>query len=200
MKRRIFLAGAAAMAIGTGLSKPSEAIEPSQAVALVQRVTNEILALIAASGSQQSKERTFIAIMDRSANMRQIAGFSLGQFARGMSDAQKARYIPAFKQLIAKIFVNRFNEYQGESIEVTRARDAGRRGVFVEAQARRAGDLPINFGWLVDDRAGRPLITDLTIEGVSMAQSQRSEFTAQIAGLGGNLDAFIRQLEQRVGR
>ncbi len=197
IERRQFLTATTAFFGATALTAlPVQASEDA-AVALVKSVQDQILALIRSPGSAMSKEPQFRRIMDENADMRQIAGFALGRYARGMSDAQKARYIEAFKNFVTHTYVKRFDEYQGEKMDIIRTRDGGRSGYLVDTEVRRGSEPALVVGWLISDRSGRPLVADLVVEGVSMNTSQRSEFTSMIDSMGGDLDRFIADLEAR---
>lgn len=199
MNRRSFMAAAVATSAVLASANVSHAISDADAETLVRSVTDRVIRLITAPTDRTTKEEAFKSLMEESADLRQVAGFAVGRYARSMSPAQKDRYVEAFKSFIARTYVKRFDEYQGETISVLRTRDGGNRGVLVESEIARAGQPPLAVGWLVNDRSGRPLIADLQVEGISMAQSQRSEFTAMIDERSGNIDRFIADLEGRVG-
>lgn len=197
IERRQFLTAATAfLGAATLTAFPAKASEDA-AVALVKSVQDQILALVRSPGSAESKQAQFRQIMDENADMRQIAGFALGRYGRSMSEAQKTRYIEAFKNFVTHTYVKRFDEYQGETMGIVRTRDGGKSGYLVDTEIKRGSEPPLVVGWLISDRSGRPLVADLVVEGVSMNTSQRSEFTSMIDGMGGDLDRFIADLESR---
>lgn len=195
MKRRDFLVlSGASIAVAAGT--PAMALSADQATGLVRQMSDEVLALARAGGSAATMESSFKAMMDRYADMRQIAGISLGRYSRGMSSDQKTRYIAAFKNFIAKTYAGRFSEYSGETIDIGRARP-GNSGFLVNTIVNRGAQPALNVDWLVSDRSGSPKVIDFFIEGVSMALSQRGEFVSMIDGMNGDLDRFISDLESR---
>lgn len=199
INRRAFTLSAVALAATSMTTIAARASTASDAEALVAGVTDRVINLITSPTDRATKEAAFRTLMEETADLRQVAGFAVGRYARNMSPAQRDRYAEAFKNFIARTYVKRFDEYQGETIRVVRTRDGGSRGVLVESLIERPGQQPLAVGWLVSDRSGRPLVADLQVEGVSMAQSQRSEFTAMIDQLGGDIDRFIADLEGRGG-
>ena len=71
--------------------------------------------------------------MQQNLDMRQVAGFALGRYARGANPAQRDRYVAVYSDYVARIYANRFSEYGGETITVTGAQDVGRKGFFVNS-------------------------------------------------------------------
>lgn len=197
MNRRHFLTLTASSVALTGAGAlPAMAAGPDTANALVRQVSDEVLAMARSAGSTASMEAGFRSLMDRYADMRRIAGIALGRYSRSMTDAQKTRYIEAFKNFVAKTYSSRFNEYSGETIDIGRTQQDGQ-NFLVSTQVKRGGQPPLAVDWLISDESGSPRVIDFIIEGLSMALSQRGEFVSMIDANGGNIDTFIANLESR---
>jgi len=196
MKRRSFLALTGAVAVSAMLNAGAAfAASTEEARALVQSVSNQVIALIKAPGAPQSKAPQLRSIMSQSVAMRDVAGFALGRYARGATPDQRNRYVEVYADYVARTYAGKFSEYGGETITVTNAQDVGRKGIFVNSTVNANGQI-INIGWQVrENRSGQLKIIDINVDGLSMAESQRSEFTRMIADMGGNIDAFIDRLQ-----
>ena len=196
MKRRAFLSFAGAAALTVALHAGNAfASSPEAARALVQNVSAQVINLIQQPGSAASKAPQLKAIMQQNLDMRQVAGFALGRYARGANPAQRDRYVAVYSDYVARIYANRFSEYGGETITVTGAQDVGRKGFFVNSTVNFNGQV-VNIGWQVRaNRSGALKIVDISVDGLSMAESQRSEFTRMISELGGDIDAFTTRLQ-----
>ena len=193
MNRRHFLV---ATAVGLCLAGPASAQSEQAAQALVRQVSDEMLTLIRSPADDAAKRQAFVAMMDRYSDMRQIAGFALGRYARTMPETLKPRYIEAFKQFVAATYVPRFAEYSGETIEVGQVRPK-QNGYVVETTINRGAQPPYAVNWQISDRSGQPQVEDFIFEGISMAMSQRGEFASLIDSYGGNLEQFVQYLEAR---
>lgn len=188
----------AALAVVFGLSAPkAQALTESEARTFVERVSTEVINLITAPGSANQKEAAMRAILAENGDMRQIAGFAVGRYGREMSEAQKLRYVDLFERYIARAYTARFGEYAGQRITVGQAVDAGRKGVLVKSTVPYNNNV-LAVDWQIDDRTGSPKISDIQIEGVSLALSQRDEFTAMLDERGGNINAFLDALQSRI--
>ncbi len=196
MKRRAFISLAGATALSVALSSGSAlAASPEAARSLVQNVSNQVINLITQPGAAESKAPQLKVIMQQNIDMRRVAGFALGRFARGTSPAQRDRYVQVYSDYVSRVYANRFSEYGGETITVTNAQDVGRKGIYVNSTVNANGQ-KINIGWQVrENRSGELKIVDINVDGLSMAESQRSEFTRMISDLGGDVDAFIARLQ-----
>lgn len=196
MNRRLFLAMTAASALAAAAPLTvAHAKDAEAARAFVQNVSNDILALIRSPAPQATKRAEFMAAMERYANLRQVAGFALGRYQRTIPDALKPRYIEAFKRFVAATYVDRFGEYAGETITVGGARPTND-GYMVETTVN-SGPQSYTVLWDISDRSGDLRVEDFVMEGISMAQSQRGEFTSLIDSYGGDLERFVQFIESR---
>jgi phospholipid transport system substrate-binding protein len=64
---------------------------------------------------------------------------------------------------------------------------------------RPTSDALLKVDWRVRRRGGNLAIVDVIVQGVSMGQTQRSEFASAIRRDGG-LDGFIAELKKRVDK
>ncbi|MGZ9020574.1 MAG: MlaC/ttg2D family ABC transporter substrate-binding protein, partial [Rhodoplanes sp.] len=104
-----------------------------------------------------------------------------------------------FEKLIVVTYVDRFSRYSGEQLKVTRTvgdKESGDTIVYSEI-SRPAGE-PLHVGWRVRKYGSSFKIVDVSVEGVSMGQTQRSEFSSVIRNNGGSLSALLDEMRRRV--
>ena len=192
MDRRSFLAATVA-ASALGFAAPASASEDA-AAQLVRSVVDQVVGLIQSGAPRGQKVSQLRSIMESNVAMRDVAGFALGRYARGASAQQRDRYVDAYSGYVARTYVDRFSEYGGQQIEIVGVKDFGSKGYYVDSRTTYNGQF-VNIGWQVrQDRSGQLKINDIVVDGLSMLESQRSEFTQMLAGMGGNVDAFIDRL------
>lgn len=194
------LTGALALTVASfgGLApRPALALAEDEARAVVQQAVDEVLALVRESASAADKAVKLQVVMERRAALPQIARFAAGRVWREMSDEQQARFVSAFSSYISRIYARRFQEYSGETVSLSRAVDAGKKGILVQsAVSQPAGGAPIAVDWLVSDRGGQGArIVDIVIEGVSLATTQRDEIGAMFDGSGSDVEKLIEKLK-----
>lgn len=128
-----------------------------------------------------------------------IAQFVLGRFWRTATDAERQEYLELFEGLIVVTYVDRFSRYSGEKLKVTRSTaDAESGDVIVYSEISRPAGQPIEVGWRVRRTGSGFKIVDVYVEGVSMGQTQRSEFSSVIRNNGGTVAALLEEMRRRV--
>jgi phospholipid transport system substrate-binding protein len=70
----------------------------------------------------------------------------------------------------------------------------------VTSQVQRSGGNPIEIDWYVADHGGRPKVTDVVVDGVSMKVTHRNEFASIIQRNGGQPDALLPALRQQLAQ
>ncbi len=70
----------------------------------------------------------------------------------------------------------------------------------VDSQVVRGGSRPFGVEWHLRRNDGEWRVVDLVIEGISVAITQRSEFSSVINGHGGSIEGLLSALRQRTAR
>ena len=141
----------------------------------------------------------FRHLLDNSFDLPEISRFVLGPQARTMSPGGQQEFQRLFREYLVQAYSTRLAPYGGSPFRVTGSRPYGGETV-VSSQVTRSGGNPIQVDWHVIDRGGRPLVTDVVVDGVSMKATQRSEFAAIIQRNGGQPDALVAALRQQVAQ
>jgi phospholipid transport system substrate-binding protein len=177
----------------------SHALSKEAALEHVRMTLEEIAAVVNTPGDTQSKASQLLEIMERRAAMPRIARFAAGIAWREMSDDQQTRFVTAFGKFLSGFLAGRFQEYagagpSGETFELGRVIDAGRKGMLVKTTILRTGEAPVVVEWLVSDRPGRIVIADIVIEGISMLITEREEIGSMLEARGGDIEKLIADL------
>ncbi|MCW8836154.1 MAG: ABC transporter substrate-binding protein [Rhodospirillales bacterium] len=195
---------AVAMAIFLATGSVAVRAESFDATAkrFIEEMAGEAINVITA-GKITEDERTtrFRKLLNENFAIHAIGRFVLGRYWRNASDAEQAEYLKLFEDFIVVTYVNRFAEYTGETLDVIQAvqqGDEGDKDVLVRSEIKRPkGQPPIQVDWRVRSPNGRPLIVDVVVEGVSMSQTQRSEFGSVIKRGGDRISALLDALRQK---
>ena len=188
--RRLVLAGGAAAL----LPLPALALSESGASAYVQGVIDDVLEIINSGQSEAQILRRFKRVFTSYADIDIIARSVLGPPYRGLSNREQRAFSDAFGSYLSNKYGRQFREFQGATITITRARDAGNKGILVSSQVRQQGQSPFALDWQVSDRSGRTKLINLIIEGLSLLTSEREEIRGQLAAHGGDVNALTAYL------
>lgn len=195
MKRRLFFVAVCLCAIGILLpSRPAAAADPA---AVVTSLGNEALKVLGKNVDPNLRVARFRQLFSADFDVPGIARFVLGRYWRVATPAQQQEFLKLFTDYIALAYSNRLAEYSGETLRVTGSRPAPD-GKLVSSEIVRAnGQPPARVEWLLTPQNGAYKISDVIVEGVSMAVTQRSEFASVIQRNGGQVEGLITALRQK---
>ena len=172
----------------------ASALTPGEATSLTSTIVSEVETYVNSSMSDAQKLQAFRATMDRYADTSAIGRYVLGVEWRSATPAQQAAFTAAFREYLANKYGSQFSSYQGGDITIGGATDLGDRGIVVDSTVTRPGNSPLTVQWQFSDRSGRPLLTDIVAEGVSLLTTERAAIANMLDRRGGNLDQLIADL------
>ncbi|MBI3507125.1 MAG: ABC transporter substrate-binding protein [Proteobacteria bacterium] len=199
MIRRIFLAALAAVVCAWA---PSQAAAQANAVPAASAFIDDlarraIQGLTAKDIDNSDRAARFRALFTEMFDVATIGRFALGAPWRTASESDRTEYLKAFEDFIVATYATRFADYGGESIRTTGSRRGDDNEVFVTSEFVRAQGAPIRVAWRLRPNAGSWRIIDVIIEDVSMAITQRDDFSATIQRNGGKISALIDALRAK---
>jgi phospholipid transport system substrate-binding protein len=127
--------------------------------------------------------------------VRSIGRFVLGRYWRKASKDEQKEYLSLFEDLMVVSYVDRFQRYAGEDLNIlkSRAEKGSAATVFTEI-ARPSGAKPVQVLWRVGARGEIIKILDVIVEGASMSQTLRSDFGSIIRQKGGKVSGLLEEL------
>lgn len=132
-------------------------------------------------------------------DLQTIGRFVLGRYWNTATDDQRREYMALFERMVLTTYTSRFNEYEGSTFDVSEARAINERDMVIASVLNRPGAPPLNISWRVRQRSDGFQIVDVSVEGVSMAVTQRNDFASVIQRNGGRFEALLQRLRQMVG-
>jgi phospholipid transport system substrate-binding protein len=187
----IVLAGALAPAIPA-----AAAADPA---AVVSNLGSRALEVLGKNAPQSQRVARFRELLREDFDVPEISRFVLGRYWNVATEEQRAEFVKLFEEYIALAYSTRLAEYTGETFKVTGSRpDAD--GAIVSSQILRpAGAAPVKVDWRLIGRNGAYKISDVSVDGISMAVTQRSEFASVIQHNGGQVQGLITMLREKTG-
>jgi phospholipid transport system substrate-binding protein len=146
------------------------------------------------------QEERFKGIVAKYIAFKSISRWVLGQrHWKRASEEQRMEYMRLYGDLMVATYAHRFQGYSGEELKVTKARVIDANQALVESQISREGaGKPLVINWRVRGAEGKYRIIDIMVEGLSMSQTQRSEFKSFMRSNGGDMDALLANLKERL--
>lgn len=156
-----------------------------------------ISSLVEADLTAAEREKRFRNLFHEYFDVQGIGRWVLGRYWRQATEAERADFLREFEDFVVKTYANRFQAYSNEHFKIVDTlRQDGT--VMISSEIVREGSTPpIRIEWRVAAADGGHLITDIVVEGVSMAQTQRSEFSSVIRRNGGSIEGLIATLRDK---
>jgi phospholipid transport system substrate-binding protein len=131
----------------------------------------------------------------------EIGQWVVGRYWRAAAPSEQEEFLRLFEDFILYGYANRFSEYAGEQVKIQNATVVSDDTVLVDSVVvRPTVENDPRVTWRVTRVGGRLQIRDVMVEGVSMAQTQRSDFTATIQQRGGGLGGLNEALKDKVAQ
>ncbi|MFM8681976.1 MAG: phospholipid-binding protein MlaC [Alphaproteobacteria bacterium] len=129
-----------------------------------------------------------------------IARFVLGRYWRQATEAERAEYLRLFDELVVQSYARRVNEFNTARLRVLSvSRPNEDNDVIVAVEGSMASKPPVRLDVRVRQGSSAYKVIDVSIEGVSMAVTQRDEFSSVIQRGGGKVEALLASLRGKVG-
>tara|TARA_B100000674_G_C37666042_1_gene834795 strand:- start:44 stop:493 length:450 start_codon:yes stop_codon:yes gene_type:complete len=136
-------------------------------------------------------------IAKETVDIRGIGFYTLGSNRKNLSDVQKKKYTDLFEKYFLKSFSSRLAEYTNPEIDVYGKDVLNNNYTIVNSTLMGTSERPeIKIDWRIYTKdPNNPLIRDLIIEGLSLARTQKEEFSSVLQSNDNNVEALFSTLE-----
>ena len=164
----------------------------------IQSTVNRASQVLSEKISKEEKINKLKFIAKETVDIRGVGFYSLGAARKSLNDEQKNIYSNLFESYFLKSFSSRLAEYTNPEIEVTNKKILNESYTIVNSILIATKDRPeVKIDWRVYTKnSENPLIRDLIIEGLSLARTQKEEFTSILNSNDGNINALFKILEE----
>ena len=164
----------------------------------VQSTVNRASQVLSENISKEEKINKLKIIAKETVDIRGVGLYSLGPARKNLNDDQKNTYSNLFENYFLKSFSSRLAEYTNPEIEVKNKQILNSKYTIVNSILIATSDRPeVKIDWRVYTKnPENPLIRDLIIEGLSLARTQKEEFTSILNSNEGNINSLFKILEE----
>ena len=164
----------------------------------IQSTVNRDSQILSKDISKDEKMSQLKLIAKETVDIRGIGFYSLGSARKSLNENQKKTYSDLFENYFLKSFSSRLAEYTNPEIEVKNKKVLSKNYTIVNSVLVSTADRPeISINWRVYTKnPDNPLIRDLIIEGLSLARTQKEEFSSILSSNKGDIDALFKKLEE----
>ena len=170
-------------------------IEPD---VFVQSTVNRASKVLGENFSKDEKISKLKTIAKETVDIRGIGFYTLGSFRKTLNEKQKKEYENLFEQYFLKSFASRLAEYSNPEIQVNSKKILNKNYTMVSSILVATAKRPeVNISWRIYTKNPENLlIRDLIIEGLSLARTQKEEFSSIILSNDGNINALFESLRK----
>ena len=173
----------------------SYSIEPD---IFVQSTVNRASKVLSENISKEEKINELKLIAKETVDIRGIGFYTLGPIRKTLNDDQKKEYSILFEKYFLKSFSSRLAEYTNPEIDVQSKEILSKNYTIVNSLLKGTSERPeVNIDWRIYTKnPDNPLIRDLIIEGLSLARTQKEEFSSILNSNDNNINALFKTLEE----
>ena len=198
MKRRMFLAAWAATLLLAPLS--AQAASPADGQQFINNLGDTAISALTGSGlSSDEREKRFQGLLESHFDLPGICKFVLARYWNVATDAQKADFSRLFEKLLVQSYAKTFAEYAGQRFQASGGTTNDDGSITVNSHIDQANGDEVHLDWRIEDQGGQLRIVDLSVEGVSLRITHRSDIASAIQSEGGQVSALLDALRQKTG-
>ena len=159
----------------------------------VQSTVNRASEALNDKFSKEEKIAKLKAIAKETVDITGIGFYTLGSYRKNITDGQKEEYKNLFEQYFLKSFASRLAEYSNPEIEVVSKKKLNENYTMVSSVLVSTEKRPeVKINWRIYTKDPKNLfIRDLIIEGLSLARTQKEEFSSIIQSNDGDINALF---------
>ena len=164
----------------------------------IQEITDNASNILSSDLSKIEKQNKLKEIAKEAVDIRGIGFYTLGKFRKNLNEDTKKEYSILFKEYFLKSFSSRLVEYSNPKISVVSEEILNEKYTMVSSVLAATEDRPeIKIDWRVYTKnQSEPLIRDLIIEGLSLARTQKEEFSSIIISNNNDIKYLFSTLEE----
>ena len=158
--------------------------------------------ILVETNSSEFKTKRLSEIALETVDIKGIGYYTLGSYRKGLSDEQLEEYSFLFQKYFLKSFTSRLTDYSDTKIDVLSTEVLNPKYTIVKSLLLATDKKPeVKIEWRVYTKnPDKPLIRDLIIEGLSLARTQKEEFTSVIESNNGDITKLFITLEEFINK
>ena len=171
------------------------AIEPD---VFVQSTVNRASLILSKNISKEEKINQLKEIAKETVDIKGVGFYSLGSIRKSLDNDQKKKYLELFEAYFLKSFSSRLAEYTNPEIEVNNKKILNKNYTIVNSVLVGTSERPeVKIDWRIYTKnLENPLIRDLIIEGLSLARTQKEEFSSIMQSNDEDINALFDSLKK----
>ena len=168
----------------------------------ITEIVNEAKKILVATNTKEVKSKKLSALALETVDIKGVAFYSLGNYRKELNDDNLKEYLILFEKYFLKSFTSRLTDYSDPKINVVSTEVLNEKYTIVKSVLLATDKRPeVKIEWRVYTKnPDKPLIRDLIIEGLSLARTQKEEFTSVMNSNNGDVTKLFDTLKEFVAK
>lgn len=132
--------------------------------------------------------------VDAAFDLKAMTQFTVGPKWAGMSEADRASLVAAFRRMTIVSYASNFKEFKEQQFTLDQKVDVRGADRIVKSQIIPKGEKPVNLRYRLREAGGAVRVIDVIYESVSQLATRRSDFAATVSD--GGAPALVKKLEE----
>ena len=164
----------------------------------VQSTVNRASQILSKNISKEEKINELKSIARETVDIEGVGFYSLGPTRKNLNSEQKQQYSILFESYFLKSFSSRLAEYTNPEINVIGKEILNKNYTIVNSLLVATSQRPeVKIDWRIYTKnPDSPLIRDLIIEGLSLARTQKEEFSSILSSNNEDINALFIALKE----
>jgi phospholipid transport system substrate-binding protein len=168
----------------------------------ISEIVEKAKSILVETNSKEFKSQKLREIALETVDIKGVAYYSIGKYRKELSEEQLEEYLILFEKYFIKSFTSRLTDYSDPKIEVQSVNVINEKYTIVKSLLLADEKKPeVSIEWRVYTiNPDKPLIRDLIIEGLSLARTQKEEFSSVIATNNGDVSKLFITLKEFINK
>ena len=161
-------------------------------------VTDAINKLSDKNTSEEDKKKFIESIAIENVDINALSLYTLGELRKSTDKDNLKNYQEAFTKYFLKSLTSRLTDYSSNKFEIIDAEKKSSNYTIVRSKIIASDNQPeIKIDWRIYTKnPDKPLIRDLIVEGLSLARTQKEEFSSILNSNNNDINILISKLEE----
>ena len=169
----------------------------------VYEMVSDVIEKLSSNNLTDEQKKLFIENLAlENVDIKALGLYTLGELRKSANKEDIERYQQTFKKYFLKSLTSRLKDYSKSKFEITDVEKKSTNYSIVSTIITpQDGNPKINIDWRVYTKnPDKPLIRDLIVEGLSLARTQKEEFSSILSANNNEINILISKLEEFVNK
>tara|TARA_B100001741_G_scaffold304248_1_gene295171 strand:- start:2461 stop:3063 length:603 start_codon:yes stop_codon:yes gene_type:complete len=168
----------------------------------ISEIIDEAKVILSSNSSQEIKAKKLSDVAKKTVDIKGLAYYTIGKKRKEITPEQLKKYEGLFEKYFLKSFTSRLTHYSDPKISVLSADVVSEKYTVVKTMLVKTNKKPeVKIDWRVYTKdPNNPLIRDLIIEGLSLARTQKEEFSSILSANNNDINVLFEKLEEFINQ